>query len=294
MSGTIVDKSVAATWFGKAIHGFEAVTITNYTTDLVTAITNGSKIEISGELYEFTSTTISGFSAIANGTQTYIKFVPAGDECTVEYTTTAPTWSDEKQGWYGTGASANHRYLFDIYKAGATSYENKSKRPVKSDNRERRFGYIGEIEEIDNITQIASIDDITTIDQIDTITTIDDITNAFNANGGIDIGGNGTVIKKKNINIGDWNMDSTLSVSVNHGLTFDNILSVTVIIINDAGSSLYPIDFINVGTSTVPSGSWSINTTQVILRRSGTEFFDNAAFDSTSYNRGFIYIVYEA
>jgi len=51
--------------------------------------------------------------------------VPSGDSVTCAYTNTAPTWSDSKQGWYGTGATVNNRYLeFIIYKSGVI-FSNK-------------------------------------------------------------------------------------------------------------------------------------------------------------------------
>jgi hypothetical protein len=41
------------------------------------------------------------------------------------FTNTAPTWSDSKQGWYGTGGSANYRYLNFIMTKATTSYSEK-------------------------------------------------------------------------------------------------------------------------------------------------------------------------
>ena len=44
-----------------------------------------------------------------------------GASVTASFTNTAPTWSDSKQGWYGTGGTANDRYAnFIITKASAS------------------------------------------------------------------------------------------------------------------------------------------------------------------------------
>jgi len=43
---------------------------------------------------------------------------------TSAFTATAPTWSDSKQGWYGTGDQANYRYIARALKATA-SYTEK-------------------------------------------------------------------------------------------------------------------------------------------------------------------------
>lgn len=91
------------------------------------------------------------------------------------------------------------------------------------------------------------------------------------------------------ISIGDWNMDSTASVSVVHGLTLSQIRGVNVVINIDAGG-IY--DLIS-GNATAIAGSWSVGTTSVVLSRVTGGFFDSASFDSTSYNRGFITITHD-
>ena len=55
----------------------------------------------------------------------FIYMVPSGVTLIPTYTNTAPTWDNEKNGWYGTGGSANYRYLeYIIYKSGS-SYSHK-------------------------------------------------------------------------------------------------------------------------------------------------------------------------
>ena len=93
----------------KAYKGLHQVSLTNYDNTSESQVAAGSIIENNGGLYKFDSNeSISG--SPADGT-VYIRVVSSGDNATLEYTNTAPTWSDSKQGWYGTGAEVNKRYL---------------------------------------------------------------------------------------------------------------------------------------------------------------------------------------
>ena len=51
--------------------------------------------------------------------------VPAGSSITAQFTNTAPTWSDSKQGWYGTGGQSNYRYAEYIITLNSGDYKNK-------------------------------------------------------------------------------------------------------------------------------------------------------------------------
>jgi len=99
----------------KTFKGQHQVSLTNYDTTAESQVAAGSVIEIGGALYKFDSNeSITGTPS--DGT-VYIMAVPSGDSVTCAYTNTAPTWSDSKQGWYGTGATANNRYLeFVLFK----------------------------------------------------------------------------------------------------------------------------------------------------------------------------------
>ena len=93
----------------KAFKGQHQVSLTNYNNTSESQIAAGSVVECNGAQYQFTSNeSITG--SPSDGT-VYIRLVPNGDTITAEYTATAPTWSDSKQGWYGTGGDANKRYL---------------------------------------------------------------------------------------------------------------------------------------------------------------------------------------
>ncbi|MGD8305205.1 MAG: hypothetical protein PVF17_01000 [Ignavibacteria bacterium] len=48
-----------------------------------------------------------------------------GGSITASFTATPPTFSNTKQGWYGTGSQANYRYLNYIMVKSGTTYDNK-------------------------------------------------------------------------------------------------------------------------------------------------------------------------
>ncbi len=108
--------------------------------------------------------------------------------------------------------------------------------------------------------------------------------------GGIDTANDGIFHKTKILDIGDWNMDSTASVSVAHGVTASKIRTVSVTIRNDAGTATYPLECAEIGDA--PGGYWQYNTTNVVLNRVAARRFDEVNFDATSYNRGWVTIKY--
>jgi hypothetical protein len=99
----------------------------------------------------------------------------------------------------------------------------------------------------------------------------------------------GTPYYKKIINIGDWNMDATETVNIAHGLSITKILSVSSFIINDAGTIIY--NLLTAFSSSI-QGAHAIGASNVTLSRINGGAFDNANYDSTSYNRGRIEIDY--
>ena len=109
--------------------GYMALSLTNYDNTALPAIAAGSLVEVGGTLFSFgIEEAITGWAGVAVGVA-YIKLVPAGatpDTVTAEFTDTAPVWSDAKQWWYGTVASANHRYIATLYKVDAATYSTKN------------------------------------------------------------------------------------------------------------------------------------------------------------------------
>ncbi len=121
---------------------YQGLSLTNYDNTSLPAIAAGSLVEVAGALFKFTSEeAITAWAGVGVGAA-YIKLVPAGtdpDEVTAEFTDTAPTWSDAKQGWYGTGGAANHRYVATLTKIDAATYAAKDvyngrygERPMRS------------------------------------------------------------------------------------------------------------------------------------------------------------------
>lgn len=122
MANTIVTQR--DTQLEKQRVGLSMLTITNFINDDEPAIASGSVVEISGSLYSFTANeAITGWAGMSDGL-VWIKLVPDGtNPCTAEFTDTAPTWNDAKQGWYdGTGTD---RYVARLEKAGASGYTRK-------------------------------------------------------------------------------------------------------------------------------------------------------------------------
>lgn len=100
-------------------------------------------------------------------------------------------------------------------------------------------------------------------------------------------------LASKTIQIGDWNMTAG-SKGVAHGLgaNFKKIRNISCIIRNDTDSLYYNLMQNNAGVS---QGSIdTVDSSNITLRRTSSGTFDNTGFDSTSYNRGWVTIWYEA
>lgn len=104
-----------------------------------------------------------------------------------------------------------------------------------------------------------------------------------------------TKIKMKVIEIGDWDLDTDMTVTVTHGLTLSSIRSVSVTIRNDADDTYYtfPAGLNNSGDY-LEVGGFEIDGTNVKISRTSSPVLDSTDYDSTSYNRGWITITYEA
>ncbi len=97
-------------------------------------------------------------------------------------------------------------------------------------------------------------------------------------------------IKKRIIEIGDWDMDASANVNITEsriGITLENIRQVSVLIYPDN-----PID----ASFLIRSGYVILDYDNNWLRlfRDNGGNFDSTAYDSTSYNRGLITITYIA
>lgn len=100
-------------------------------------------------------------------------------------------------------------------------------------------------------------------------------------------------LRVKVVDIGDWDMNATTGVNVAHGLTQANIRDVSVMIRSDDDSGLYNLLSSGSAADSTPEGSVStITATNVVIWRLTGGAFDNASFDSTSFNRGWVTIWY--
>lgn len=92
-------------------------------------------------------------------------------------------------------------------------------------------------------------------------------------------------LRTKIIEIPNWNMDSTATKSIAHGLiSIATVVSVDVLIRNDAVNLLSPI---------INGGAVNIDGTNIIMDRTPSGLFDSVDYDSVGgFNRGFITIKY--
>ena len=99
-------------------------------TSTVPQITEGSVFEIGGALFQaaaaqsISTTDPHTSSTVADGT-VYI-FIN-GTDGEPYFTATAPTWDDDKQGWYGTSTYANYRYVPILMTKSGSSYSSKKR-----------------------------------------------------------------------------------------------------------------------------------------------------------------------
>jgi len=99
--------------------GFIALSLTNYDNNSEPAIAAGSYVEISGALYGFTSEeAINGTPSSGDTNYIYIDTT----DLKPYWTTTAPTWSADKNGWYDS--TETDRYIGGCYYDG-TNYTGK-------------------------------------------------------------------------------------------------------------------------------------------------------------------------
>lgn len=121
MAGTLL--SIGTDQLQNQRKGAIAISLTDFDVTTVSQIAAGSILEIGGAVLLFESDESMGanWAAMAQGVvYAYIN----GTTYESTYTATAPTWSDEKQGWYdGTGA---HRYYARFYKDAGANYTRKA------------------------------------------------------------------------------------------------------------------------------------------------------------------------
>jgi len=94
----------------------------------------------------------------------------------------------------------------------------------------------------------------------------------------------------KVVQIGDWNMDTSLSKNVNLGIDKSRIKIVTVLIVDDNNAQIN-----NLLTDTWrPSvgGYYKLSGNNILLERLAGTDYDTSSYDQTGYNRGWVTIGY--
>jgi hypothetical protein len=214
--------------------------------------------------------------AIGGTPSKYVKIDPSGATASIDYVAslTGVTWSDEQSGYYdGSG----NLYVFDEARAVYDGVVASGKTAAG------QLAFVPGALSVKGALTVLGASNLASISNAPVITS--------------GLSENGTTLRRKLVAIGDWNMDSTAFVVVAHGLTGQNIRRVTAFIRNDSGATAiwYPIDYEDInGGGTTTSGSILFGNTNIQLDRRTSGFFDDTNFNSTSYNRGYIIIDYEA
>jgi hypothetical protein len=124
MAFSQVSKSPAIDWYQKSV-GAKTM-FDEMDTDAEPQLQVGSIVEVSGELYELDTSALSatGWAGIATSTQAYIYVVPSGSTASIIYSSTAPTWTPTKRGYY----NGNDKAVLAVFKdAAGTGYVHKQK-----------------------------------------------------------------------------------------------------------------------------------------------------------------------
>ena len=98
---------------------------------------------------------------------------------------------------------------------------------------------------------------------------------------------------KKPLGIGPWNMDTTATVWVTHGLSdITKMRSITGVIQNDNGNAIWPITPAFDGSFSINFDVHikSINPSTVAIGRKENGSFDDPLFSSMAVNRGWLHI----
>lgn len=102
----------------------------------------------------------------------------------------------------------------------------------------------------------------------------------------------GDVWRFKLVSMGSWNMDADASKNVAHGLSpLANIFIVANWVMNDALNNTDPLPCYVLGGYHVPG--ISLSTNYIELRREPDGYFDNAAYNDTGFDRGYVLLMYK-
>lgn len=103
---------------------------------------------------------------------------------------------------------------------------------------------------------------------------------------------------RKTVAIGDWNMDTTTTLSVAHGLSateWKTIRNIQTTLRDDIESAYTKLEMMDSVTTGILSGGVGyFDATNIELYRYTGGRYDGTDFDSTSYNRGWVEFEYIA
>jgi hypothetical protein len=115
--------------------------------------------------------------------------------------------------------------------------------------------------------------------------------------GGLRTQSSGNYLKMKEIDIGAWNMTASMGTAkqIIHGITLgqQKIKMITVMIRPDTWTDSYPINYVDPSTGDI-AGTFSIDSITIDLYAIAGRFFSTTDFNSSSFSRGTITILYEA
>ena len=100
-----------------------------------------------------------------------------------------------------------------------------------------------------------------------------------------------TIPRQKVLSIGSWNMDSTASISVAHGLTFSKIVGFKWIIHNDAETAGYPGNDVETDSDVADIIGYKTSS-NIVLQRDGSSPFNSTNYNSTGISRGYVVVDY--
>lgn len=100
-------------------------------------------------------------------------------------------------------------------------------------------------------------------------------------------------VVEQTLQVGNWDMNSTVSVAVAHGSTAPSkITKISCSIINDGNSVFYELTSGDPTVGNTPQGTISWDNSFITLSRMPGGLFDSVDYNNPSFNRGFLTITY--
>lgn len=113
--------------------GFQAISLTDFSTSALSSIAAGSKVEIAGAFFTFNTDCVpnaTSWTSILDARTAYLALTPSGTAGSQIVSASwldqspAPVWSDSKQGWYASAAS-NIRIIASAWHTSDTQQDKK-------------------------------------------------------------------------------------------------------------------------------------------------------------------------